>query len=157
MRQLLPYVGSQKQVHQVDQTWLPPSRIASLACVCVMAACPLLTNLKTPKARTVRKDPCDSKGYAHTQTHNHKHTNMNTQLQARKHKHKHNHKHIHKHTATNTATNTVTNTQPQRHIYSTQPQHTTTITAQPEDPQKKSRTTKLTTMATCSSPRHEDK
>ena len=30
------------QVHRVDQTLLPPSCIASLACVCMMAACPLL-------------------------------------------------------------------------------------------------------------------
>ena len=29
------------QVHQDDQSRLPPSHIASLACVCVMAACPL--------------------------------------------------------------------------------------------------------------------
>ena len=45
------------------------------------------------------------------------------------------------------------------HNRSTQPQHTTTINhnTQPEDPQTKSRTTKLTTMATCSSPWHEDK
>ena len=31
-----------KQVHQGDQPRLPPSCIASLACVCMMAACPLL-------------------------------------------------------------------------------------------------------------------
>ena len=30
-----------KQVHQGDQPRLPPSCIASLACVCMMAACPL--------------------------------------------------------------------------------------------------------------------
>ena len=48
---------SQKQVHQVGQTWLPPSRIASLACVCAMAACPLL------KKEAIQKEPCDSKGY----------------------------------------------------------------------------------------------
>ena len=35
--------------HQVDQTWLPPSRIASLACVCMMAACPLLSKFSIPK------------------------------------------------------------------------------------------------------------
>ena len=34
------------QVHQVDQTWLPPALIASLACVCVMAACPLQVTTK---------------------------------------------------------------------------------------------------------------
>ena len=51
---------SNKQVHQVDQTWLPPSRIASLACVCVMAACPLL------KKKRIQKEPCDSKGHTHT-------------------------------------------------------------------------------------------
>ena len=31
-----------QQVRQTDQVWYPPLRIASLACVCVMAACPLL-------------------------------------------------------------------------------------------------------------------
>ena len=66
-------------------------------------------------------------------------------------------------------TTTSPNTQPQRHIQSTQPQHTITAhnhkdtfkahnhNTQPEDPQKKSRTSKFTTMATCSSPWHEDK
>ena len=37
MRQLLPYLGSQKQVHQVDQTWLPRCKVALLGavpCVC---------------------------------------------------------------------------------------------------------------------------
>ena len=32
---------------------------------------PLLRNSKTPKARTIRRDPCDSKGYTHTRTHTH--------------------------------------------------------------------------------------
>ena len=58
-----------------------------------------------------------------------------------------------------------TTAQPQRHIYSTQPQHTTTAhnhnhSTQPEDSQTQSRTakiTRLTTMATCSSQWHQDK
>ena len=33
----------------MDQTRLPPSRIDSLACVCVMAACPLLSKFSIPK------------------------------------------------------------------------------------------------------------
>ena len=64
--------------------------------------------------------------------------------------------------------------QPQTHNHKTQPQHTTTKhnhnthnhkdtskphnhSTQPEDPQAKSRITKVTTRATCSSPWHEDK
>ena len=37
------------QVHQGDQPRLPPSCIASLACVCMMAACLLLTTTRTLK------------------------------------------------------------------------------------------------------------
>ena len=37
------------QVHQGDQPRLPPSCIASLACVCMMAACLLLTTARTLK------------------------------------------------------------------------------------------------------------
>ena len=37
------------QVHRVDQTLLPPSCIASLACVCMMAACPLRLNGRPQK------------------------------------------------------------------------------------------------------------
>ena len=85
--------------------------------------------------------------------------------------------HNHNHTITNTTTNTITNTQTQsqthshKHNHNTQPQHATKKThlqhtttthnydhsTQPEDVQTKSRTTKLTTMARCSSPWHEDK
>ena len=39
------------QVHQGDQPRLPPSCIASLACVCMMAACPLLEGKKKKKEK----------------------------------------------------------------------------------------------------------
>ena len=84
-------------------------------------------------------------------THNHKHTVTTS------HKQKHNHKP--KHTITNPTTNIQSQhtTQPQRHIYSTQLKSQHRTMTQPEDPQTKSITTKLTTMATCSSQWHEDK
>ena len=49
----------------------------------------------------------------------------------------HNHEHTVTNTTTNTITNAVTNTQPQaqRHIYSTQPQHTTTTYSHSTQPQ----------------------
>ena len=41
MRQLLPYLGSQKQVRQVDQTWLPRCKVALLGAVpCICSAPP---------------------------------------------------------------------------------------------------------------------
>ena len=39
------------QVHQGDQPRLPPSCIASLACVCMLAACPLLEGEKKKKEK----------------------------------------------------------------------------------------------------------
>ena len=85
-------------------------------------------------------------------------TQSQTQTQSQTHSHEHNHKHTNKHNH-NTHNRKDTST---AHNHSTQPQHTTTThnhSTQPEDPQAKSRTTKLTTttMATCSSPWREDK
>ena len=41
VKKISPQQRLKMQVHRVDQTLLPPSCIASLACVCMMAACPL--------------------------------------------------------------------------------------------------------------------
>ena len=54
-----------------------------------------------------------------------------------------------------TTTNTTTNTQPQTHNHNHNTAHN--HSTQPEDPQATSRTTILTTMATCSSLWHQDK
>ena len=55
MRQLLPYLGSQQQVHQVDQTWLPRCKVALLGAVpCICCA---------PRLKTTQKNPCDYKGH----------------------------------------------------------------------------------------------
>ena len=54
------------QVHQGDQPRLPPSCIASLACVCMMAACPLHKQKRTNVEvlhlyRWVTHTPCQSR------------------------------------------------------------------------------------------------
>ena len=51
------------QVHQGDQPRLPPSCIASLACVCMMAACPL------HKQKTNKRRSFTSLQMSHTHTH----------------------------------------------------------------------------------------
>ena len=51
------------QVHQGDQPRLPPSCIASLACVCIMAACPL------HKQKTNKRRSFTSLQMSHTHTH----------------------------------------------------------------------------------------
>ena len=107
--------------------------------------------------------------HKHIRKHNHKHTitSTNQQTQPQTHNHKHNYKHTITTTTLTTTTknrnnhkHTITSTQsqPQHTTTKTHPQHTTTThnhSTQPEDPQAKLRTTKLTTMPTCSSPWHE--
>ena len=61
------------QVHRVDQTLLPPSCIASLACVCMMAACPLLIGNKK-ETRKNKSRRFTSVQMFHTHTHAHTRT-----------------------------------------------------------------------------------
>ena len=72
-------IGVIKQVHQVDQPRLPPSCIASLACVCMMAACPLHC-LKREKTKEKKRE----KFYIYsdvTHTHTHGRSRVNSERQ----------------------------------------------------------------------------
>ena len=59
------------QVRERDQLSYPVRQVASLDMVPERTPWSPAENSKTPKARTIRKDPCDSKGYTHTHTEPH--------------------------------------------------------------------------------------
>ena len=94
------------QVHQGDQPRLPPSCIASLACVCMMAACPL------HKQKTNKRRSFTSLQMSHT------HTDTHTYPFA------------HKHFYTQTLLHT------DRNFYTQTLLHTDTLTQKPFDTQK---------------------
>ena len=120
---------------------------------------PQHTTTTQPQNTTTNTQPQTHKTNTQPQRHNHKHTTTKTQQQT------HNRIHNHKDTTANTQpqTHTTANTQPQtqpqthnhkhNHNHNTAHNHST----QPEDPQAKSRSTILTTMATFSSLWHQDK
>ena len=68
MRQLLPYLGSQKQVHQVDQTWLPRCKVALLGAVpCICCAPPAEKREKLVQSHRI---PVTTRGtHTHTRAH----------------------------------------------------------------------------------------
>ena len=59
----MPYLGFQRQVHQVDQTWLPRCKVALLGAVPCICCAPLL---KKMDKSTIQRNPCDYKGHTHT-------------------------------------------------------------------------------------------